>query len=110
MNTGPIRYVAANRPIRENQRGPSHKCTIRTCVPSDVGENDHSTSISLVIPPTCLNRLDGRFLSTAISDSHQVRQLIRRRPFGVLSWNGRLADISTNPPPSDRRVRNRTYR
>ena len=75
-NTGPMTNVAAHLPTT-GTRSPSHKCTIRTCVPPDVGENDHSTSISLVIPPTCGKRIAGLSLSTAISEIHQVGQLIR---------------------------------
>ena len=66
------------------------------------GAKLHSTSIRVVTPPTCRNRTFGTERDTCISDSHQVGQ--------SSGPNGRLADISTSPPPSGVRSRKRTYR
>jgi hypothetical protein len=63
---------------------------MRTRVPPAAGLNVHSTSIPLVIPPTCRKRIDGATLFTDISESHHVGQLNRIGPFDVSTmWNGR---------------------
>jgi len=73
--------------------------------------NVHSTSIPFVIPWMCLNRIAGLVSSTDISESHHVGQFNRRGSRNrVAMVNGLYADISTTPPPSDRRSRNFTYR
>ena len=68
----------------------------------------HSTSMPVVIPRTCRKRIDGARGDpgagrvTAMSDVQRVGQSI--------APNGRLADISTRPPPSRRLSSNRTKR
>src|SRR2546423_12613456 len=107
MKTGPITYTAAQMPAN-GIGGPSHTCRIRTCVPPGVVANDHSTSIPFLIPPMRRNRIEGFLLFTVISDSHHLGQLTPNRINGIAK--GRLADVSTIPPPSLRRSLKRTKR
>ena len=74
-NTGPITSVAADAPIT-GTFGPSHICKTRTCVPFAVSLNDHSTSMPVVTPSMCVNRILGGCpvdgACTRIFERHQV--------------------------------------